>query len=68
MGSDKIVVPYTNGIDDQVKGYVDLTKMITDISDQVIKERNMKKIKSFRITEANAKRLASLAKDLDLNQ
>ena len=27
---DKIVVPYTNGVDQEVKGYVDLTKIVED--------------------------------------
>jgi len=29
---DKVLVSYTNGIDEEVKGYVDLTKIIEECS------------------------------------
>jgi hypothetical protein len=35
---DKIVVPYTNGINQEVKGFVDLTKIVEDAVKEAEKE------------------------------
>jgi len=38
MNKEKIIVPYTNGIDEEIKGYFDLTEIIEDAVKEAEKE------------------------------
>ena len=35
---NKLIVPYTNGVDQEVKGYVDLTRIVKDSVKEAEKE------------------------------
>ena len=53
---DKLIVPYTNGLDQEVKGYVDLTKVVEDAVTEAEKEIQAKRKNRTMKTEKDKKK------------